>query len=158
MGISLDRNALQPATSCELAWRWTQTTHSLLTPVELSEIACIPRDAAVALDERSRLAQGRDGLLSPPVSDVRALDVGDPPDRERVSSWLRSLPTGGEHEVVSSWSRDTAILLPWAVFLLRWEDFCYPASDDVAVFPLSEAWVLGYHHENVFQWGRWRAA
>jgi hypothetical protein len=41
----------------------------------------------------------------------------------------------------------------WEFFTAHWDDFCYPLSDDVLVLPDSGAWVLRYHHEEVFYFG-----
>ena len=39
-----------------------------------------------------------------------------------------------------------AICVSWGVFCEYWDDFCYPASDDVAIWSLSQEWFLIYDH------------
>ena len=53
--------------------------------------------------------------------------------------------------VLISWDARTAAMTDWELFVAHWDDFCYPASDDVTVFPLGGEWVLCYHHYEVFQ-------
>ena len=43
-----------------------------------------------------------------------------------------------------------AICVSWGVFCQYWDDFCYPASDDVTIWPLSEEWFLIYDHSEKF--------
>lgn len=158
MSFEVDAGDLLPATFSSLAWRWTQASHAVFSPEELSQIACLAVAAAAAANLDALSAVGRDRLQSPPTSDLLRLEVPDSGDIESIKAWLEALPTGLDSEVVASWSAETALKLPWPLFVRRWEDFCYPGSDDIAVFPASRAWILAFHHENVFEWGRWRAA
>ncbi|MCC6744377.1 MAG: hypothetical protein IT175_11005 [Acidobacteria bacterium] len=48
--------------------------------------------------------------------------------------------------VVLSWGRETAVYLPWSKFLERWDDLCYPSSDDVLVAQLDIVWLLAFWH------------
>jgi hypothetical protein len=157
MSFDVGSGDLLPATSSSLAWRWTQASHAVFSPEELSQVASLAASAAKQANVEALLAVGRDGLLSPPTSDLRRLKVPDSSESKSILGWLEALPTGSTREVVASWSADTALKLPWALFVRRWEDFCYPGSDDIAVFPTNREWVLAYHHEDVFEWGRWRA-
>jgi len=153
----VDSSDRLPATASSLAWRWTRPSHSVLSPEELLQIGCLSVAAAEQMNREALGAVRRDGLLSPPTSDLRVLRVPESGDRELVSGWLDGLPTGRAREVIASWSAETALLMPWSLFVRRWDDFCYPASDDVAVFPRDRAWVLVYHHDEAFEWGLWRA-
>jgi hypothetical protein len=68
-----------------------------------------------------------------------------------VEDWLRRLVTS-DYVVVACWSETDAVLLPWNVFCRSWSAFCYPSSDDVIVFPLTEEWILAFSHEGTFYW------
>jgi hypothetical protein len=50
----------------------------------------------------------------------------------------------------SRWDERLAICVSWGVFCQYWDDFCYPASDDVAIWPLSEEWFLIIDHSEKF--------
>ena len=158
MAFQVSPSDLRPVLDCPLAWRWTQPSHAVLTAEELSAMACLVPEAAREAAAISLLVHGPAGLLTPPVSGLRTLPVGAPPKEQEVRTWLKRLPTGSEQEVIASWDSEIALFLPWSLFVMRWDDFCYPSSDDITVFPVSQAWVLAYHHYAAFQWGRWCAA
>jgi hypothetical protein len=44
---------------------------------------------------------------------------------------------------------DVAVLTADSVFQRYWDDFCYPSSDDVLIWPRSDAWAAVYRHEEV---------
>jgi len=73
-----------------------------------------------------------------------------------VRPWLTARLPAGRVPLVVSWTREWAVLTDGALFTARWDDFCYPASDDVTVFPLDEAWALHYWHEEEFVYARRR--
>ena len=70
-----------------------------------------------------------------------------------VCSWLPARSSDLTASVTLSWQRDTALRTTWELFTARWDDFCYPSSDDVFVSPESGRWVLLYHH-----WGQFHFA
>ena len=45
---------------------------------------------------------------------------------------------------------NNAIVVDKQLFLTHWDDFCYPSSDDVFMWPNDLSWVLFYSHEEVF--------
>ena len=65
--------------------------------------------------------------------------------------WLRALPIPSEARVLAVWNRETAISLPWETFVVYWDDFCYPSSDDVFVFPVVGTGALAWNHYEVFE-------
>ena len=64
---------------------------------------------------------------------------------------LRELPPGPTDPVLVSWDGRTAAVTDWELFVEHWDDFCYPASDDVTILPPGGEWVLCYRHYEVFQ-------
>jgi hypothetical protein len=68
-------------------------------------------------------------------------------------SWLRMCCPDFTGSVTLSWDSDTALHTSWELFTARWDDFCYPASDDVFILPDSRGWVLLYHHAEGFSFG-----
>jgi len=78
----------------------------------------------------------------------RVLQIGSFGDSPEIQHWLLARASDLNQTVVVSWNNDLAALVKWEVFCKYWDDFCYPSSDDVAVFPLSAEWILFYsHHE-----------
>ena len=74
------------------------------------------------------------------------------------TKWLRLLPVALSELVTVRWDTSTAVKTTWEVFTDYWDDFCYPSSDDVEVFPESIEWLLLYRHWEQFEWGRRRQA
>ena len=68
-----------------------------------------------------------------------------------VRANLAALPIDAETAVVLSWSPSTALQTDWEVFVAHWDDFCYPASDEVTIQPAHGRWMLRYHRYEVFQ-------
>src|SRR5438034_486668 len=122
-----------------LAWRWTDSRHAMLPQAVLSQLQPMePHDAQRAF-ERARAFRSR-------VQDCRVAHSADIAAGEG-RDWLREQHGGLRDSVIIAWSSDCALRTTWETFTDYWSDFCYPASDDVAVWPESERWVLFYHHE-----------
>ncbi len=71
-----------------------------------------------------------------------------------ASTWLMAMQPNQDQMVVLSWDKDAALRTNWGVFVAYWPEFCYPASDDLVVFPETEEWALLYYHEEEFHFGR----
>ena len=77
-------------------------------------------------------------------------------DPSRVRFFLSDLPVRPQTTIIVSWSNDTAVETTWDVFCRRWNDFCYPGSDDVSIWSPSDRWSLCYRHdETLFYDGDW---
>jgi hypothetical protein len=111
---------------------------------------CSSAEAARIYDD-SRSFDLRDGLDQQQINSIRthsaAVSVSD------GCSWLRAQAPNAAEEIVVSWDRETALRTTWDFFTSHWDDFCYPASDDVLVVPDGKSWVLRYHHEEIFYFG-----
>src|SRR5438046_819950 len=62
-------------------------------------------------------------------------------------SWLRDQQPDLSVQMFVSWQQEAAIPTRWEIFTEYWDDFCYPSSDDVLVWPESERRALFYFHE-----------
>jgi hypothetical protein len=139
-----------------LRWRWTDAKHRVLSGNELALIR--PFDtAAAAVAHSSAISILK--AISPTLAatgaaaiteDERAVmrDASGEPDV--VRAWLRQMVPAWDDTVIISWDQSTAVLAPWNLFVERWDDFCYPSSDDVFVFPLTGVWMLCYDHAETF--------
>ena len=128
-----------------LAWRWTQPSHNVLPPEVMAEIRPLAQVSA---------PNGTFGLtvLDPAVfEDIRVVSA-DVPVMEG-KDWLVRLPVELHGRITVCWDESTAVETTWEIFTRYWDDFCYPGSDDVMVFPASAAWLFVYHHEEAFMWG-----
>ena len=75
-------------------------------------------------------------------------------EADQVRQQLDRLGVRSTEQVVIAWDARTALLTDWATFCAHWEEFCYPSSDDVTVWPRDEAWVLCFDHWDAFRFGR----
>lgn len=75
-----------------------------------------------------------------------------------VHQFLLQLPVAADCAVVLSWDASTAVVTTWEIFVHHWDDFCYPASDDVTLAPLSGDWMVSYHHYEALQFRSSRPA
>jgi hypothetical protein len=123
-----------------LAWRWTDSRYAVFSEAVLSQLQPLGAQDAQLAFERVRSFQ-QDSCIT------HSADVSD----EAGCAWLRARHGGLSEIVTVSWSPDCALRTSWQIFTEHWSDFCYPSSDDVAVWPDSERWVLFYHHEEKFE-------
>ncbi len=121
-----------------LAWRWTQPAHSVLPSDVMAQIT--PIELIPEMDAQAHTIDVRTIH-----TDCAAADV---------NLWLRTLPVRENECVIVQWSKTTAIRTLWHIFARYWDDFCYPSSDDVAVFSPSDDWLLRYDHSEKFEWSR----
>ena len=68
-----------------------------------------------------------------------------------VNERLRELPLAQDTPIIVWWNRSTAAMTDWGVFVSHWDDFCYPAADNVCIWPLAGGWTLCYRHYEVLQ-------
>jgi len=79
----------------------------------------------------------------------RMVHVAEDPAAARA--WLGSLPIAADSRVFVAWNRTTGLSLPWREFIAYWDDFCYPSSDDIFVFPQLGSGTLAWNHYEVFE-------
>lgn len=53
-------------------------------------------------------------------------------DSASTRKWLRDLVVLTE-QVTLVWDKNTALSVPWDIFIMYWDDFCYPGCDNVAI-------------------------
>ncbi len=68
-----------------------------------------------------------------------------------VQSRLHGLGLTDAAPVIVSWDPATALVTEWGVFAAHWGDFCYPAADNVCIWPVAGNWRLCYRRYEVFQ-------
>ena len=73
---------------------------------------------------------------------------------DTIAKKLRSFHLQDNEVIIVQWDQKLAITVLWGTLRDHWYQFCYPASDDVSLYPLSELWFLLYHHEDQIIFGR----
>lgn len=136
-----------------LYWRWSQPSHALFPLSVLATIRPLTSDAATSLyPEALRRYPGCARVVS-----LINISAGDDAPEAAVRVSLQQLPVGTPHDIIVHWGRTTAVLTTWETFVTYWDDFCYPGSDDVAVWDPDADWALCYCHEEHFGFWRLRA-
>jgi hypothetical protein len=138
---------LQPYSASPYAWRWQDPRHTFLPSEVLDAIRVVRAERARELFPRSLELDWWAREAPDRVFDLEAANTAE------TAAWLLQLAPP-DTLVILSWHREDALLVPWGVLAEYWDAFWYPASDDVTVFPLSEAWVLSCDHEGRFSWRR----
>jgi len=121
-----------------LAWRWTSEAYTVLPPEILQGLHPVAAEIAMELLAKAPNTLGPDALTH------------ENSDRDTTRKWLRELPVTAS-EVTLVWNQETALNLPWSTFVSYWSDFCYPSSDDVAIFIGTHCDLLLWHHYEVFE-------
>jgi hypothetical protein len=126
-----------------LAWRWTDERYAVFSDAVLSQLQPLAGQDAQLAFESARGIQRNSGI-------IQSAGVSDEDGR----IWLRARHDGLDDLVTISWAPDCALRTSWRIFTEHWSDFCYPSSDDVAVWPDAADWVLFYHHDERFEFTR----
>jgi len=126
-----------------LGWRFTSQRHALLGVELLARL--MPLDGESAARLAGEAAKRGDANNGRPL----AFRGDEPPATVRRE--LLALPIEPTTRIMLSWNPHTALIADWDIFTAHWDDFCYPASDDVTVWPLHGDWTLCYRHYEVFQ-------
>ena len=135
-----------------LRWRWTDERHAHLGDEERARIRPLKPEAGSKVWRLATAFLGEELDLDPSVYE----GVQRSPARTKNDSGFLTRLPAGRIPVVVSWDQHTAVLTDSELFVQRWDDFCYPSSDDVTVIPLDASWLLHYSHWEEFLFARKR--
>jgi hypothetical protein len=135
-----------------LAWRWTDADYAVLPDDTLAQMQAIEQREAEHLFQRYLHFLVRGSLSLQEFTTIVRQRADVPAEVGR--RWLREQHPHFSTQVFVYWKQDAAIRTTWEIFTAHWDDFCYPHSDDILVWPESERWALFYFHEQEFQFGR----
>ena len=149
--LSLESDDFGQLEEFPLAWRWTQESHALLSDEELIQIEPLKNGSAQKVSDFLQQLSAKMTL-----SDDQSLSTSTT-SADDVAKWLKSLPVSND-AILVSWDPETAVRVAWPLFIFRWDDFCYPSSDDATIVPLDGGWLMSYFHWEEFRWGKTNAA
>jgi len=132
-----------------LAWRWTQANHAVLPDSVLTQLEPVDAGEASDVDARHRSSLAGQHLRGDMFRCILHGDVSG----GAASEFLTALGIADATPVCLSWDGATALRTTWTIFRKYWDDFCYPASDDVSIAPEDESWLLLYFHGEQFEFG-----
>ncbi|HEX5061753.1 MAG TPA: hypothetical protein VFV99_20440 [Kofleriaceae bacterium] len=140
-----------------LRWRWTEQRHTLLSPHELARVRPLSTQKARDAWDLSLSWHAREMDQATPSEKLFIVETLDRPHERDGTGWLRARLPSEPVPVIVSWQPDWAVLTDASLFVERWETFCYPASDDVDIWPLDGRWLAVYWHEEQLAYGARRA-
>ncbi len=143
-----------PIDSFPLKWRWTDSRWNKLPDESLNKIHPLTENKAYEVCQYSLQFQEQSGLIKSLFENIEQINTSG--EESEVQSWLFSCSSNLDQTVIVSWNDRLAVLADWKVFCEYWDDFCYPASDDISIFPLSGEWMLLYWHSEYFDFGNSR--
>ena len=135
----------------KLAWRWTDIKNTVLPSDVLAQLKPFGLFDAALIHQRSLEFLDQESLSQ--LYNQTQIKIDELSSSE-VSSWLEIQQPILDAEVTLSWDPEAALKTTWAIFIKHWDEFCYPGSDDLVVFPSSNDWVLFYHHSEEFHFGK----
>ena len=151
--IELNEDDFRPLEEFPLAWRWNDARRRILPVDVFSNIRPLTPDKAKEIyNQFGQRSQRYEGFLPSSFRLVNKINTSII-DAGVVRHWLEAHIQDQEQVVVLSWGATSAVATTANIFCHFWDDFCYPASDDVTILPLSEVWILVYFHEEVFSFG-----
>jgi hypothetical protein len=97
-------------------------------------------------------------ILPPKLADLEHLKrlMYTARSEEKTRSWLSNLEIPPQMNIIVSYDFNTALLMPWSIFMRHYDDFCYYGGYDICVCSVDEQWYLLYYHEDIFLFGRRR--
>ena len=139
----LDADAFIPLDRFSLGWRFLDPNTGEVAGHFAGRVRPLTaaRAATLAGDAAARCAEPAEFTVTFRTDDSPGL----------VNDRLRELPIAHDVPVIVSWNHSTAVETVWGIFAANWDDFCYPASDDVSILPLDGRWMLCYRHYEVLQ-------
>jgi hypothetical protein len=149
--INIKQADFRPLDEFPLKWQWTDSRWNKLPTDALNAIQPFTDEKAREFLQYSLEFSDYTGLFESHFDNISRIDA--PADSPEIYQQLLNLSPDKNQMVIVSWDHDHAVLVRWAVFCKYWDDFCYPASDDVTIWPLSEEWALMYLHHEEFVFG-----
>jgi hypothetical protein len=135
-----------------LAWRWTDEKYCLLPAEDLAQIIPLGAQSAKHAWEKSLFFADKNSEFSANPSLFGSIEKISSENEEFVREWLAQRMTVGN--ITVSWQPESAVTTNTELFIKYWNEFCYPSSDDVTIWPDNESWVVHFWHEEVFCFGR----
>ncbi|MFT4538852.1 MAG: hypothetical protein ACI841_000454 [Planctomycetota bacterium] len=145
-----------PLAGFNYAWRWLEENHYPLPQAELDRIRPLDDATAKRAWDYAMKWHAKDVFdARPSAESFGTIDTLEQPHEHDAVNWLTQRLAGfGRLPIIVSWQPGSGVLTDAELFTERWESFCYPASDDVDIWPLDASWVVTYWHEEQLWFGR----
>ncbi len=147
----LTENDVIPFKEFELKWRFTDDKYNQLPDEDLSLIFPIAKKRADEYSKNSLRYLDNACLLKSEFGEIDSFKISN--DYEEVISWLNAKQIDPETKIIISWDESNCVMTYWSIFCKYWDDFCYPSSDDILIWPSSVDWILYYGHHEILEYG-----
>ncbi len=150
--LEIAENDFRSIDSFPLKWRWTDPRWNKLPDDALKAIQPLAETKAHELCQYFLQFCDNSSLSMSSFEHIEQVDASA--EESEIPHWLLTCSSNLNETVIVSWDNNLAVLVKWKVFCEFWDDFCYPSSDDVAIFPSSEEWMSFYSHSEYFVFGQ----
>ncbi|MFK8004397.1 MAG: hypothetical protein AB8H86_32825 [Polyangiales bacterium] len=137
--------------------RWTEAKHTLLSASQLARIRPLNpsmTSEAWRFSLALRQPESKDGRPADSLyANIESLNVEQ---GDVGTEWLQRRIGHEGSPIIVCWNAFWAVETDARLFAQYWDSFCYPSSDDVAIFPLHCEWLVTYWHEEHLFFGRRR--
>ncbi len=143
-----------PLADFSLRWRWLEANQHPMSGDELARIKPLTSAAATrAWEFAMRWHSGTSFDACPSDEYFPSIATLEDPHGNAGQQWLSARLPETPVPIIVSWQPSDAVMTDSALFAKRWEAFCYPASDDVDIWPVDSRWVVTYWHEEQLWFG-----
>jgi hypothetical protein len=130
-----------------LSWRWTDSKYSQFSEDELKKIRPLKTIIAMQYYKEGISLLNKDAF-TPSKDKFHKIENIQATQFKEVQNWLRSKIT--VNEIILSWDSNTAISVNTDLFIEKWDDFCYPSSDDIVISLKTKNSIILYQHSEIF--------
>lgn len=133
-----------------LKWRWTDKKYADLPEQIIAQVNPVEAEKANEIYSlQSNLVEKNICLDEIFAEDENSVNVQNK-ETSFVKNWLRTKIGDVEDFIFLSYAEKLSIRTTKEIFCEYWNDFCYPASDDIVISTEKVDWLLIYHHEEIF--------
>lgn len=151
--MHIDSGDYQPMEKFGLRWRWDKLHCPEMSEQDRSRIRPLTSlKAEEVWRESQQLYHVVNDVVRPNATAIAQLNTAQKESVE-VRDWLDAAIPATEEAIYVSWGSNTSVETDRATFVTWWDTFCYPASDDVLIRPVSSTWAAFYWHEEVLYVG-----
>jgi hypothetical protein len=139
-----------PINKFSLGWRWTDSKYSQFSEDELIQIKPLENIIARKYYEEGFSLLEKNYFI-PSKHKFHKIENIQATQSKEVQNWLKDRIT--VDDIILSWDKDTAITVNTNLFIKKWDDFCYPSSDDIVIMLKTKNSIILYHHSEIFWYG-----
>lgn len=148
--FEIKKDDLESLESFPLKWRWIDKKYADLPDEIIAQINPVKEEKASEIYSlQSDLVEKNIDENEIFAEDANSLNVQNK-ETSFVKNWLKTKIGDVEDFIFLSYDEKMSLRTTKEIFCEYWNDFCYPASDDIVISTEKVDWLLIYHHEEIF--------